>query len=110
MTRSTAKLHPEYWEKRKDGRLIDSGSQVGLSWGHPEVRAYKVRAVARLVETSGVDGVLLDYCRYFGKTALVHLKGLTKLNPEPFLLKKVEDEDDKDEHRQDQDQEPNHGK
>ena len=33
-----------------------------------------------------------------------------KLNPEPFLLKKVGDEDDKDEHRQDQDREPNHGK
>ena len=64
-----AKLHPEYWEKRKDGRLIDSGTQVGLSWGYPEVRAYKVRTIARLVKTSGVDGVLLDYCRYFGKTA-----------------------------------------
>ncbi|MEE3371505.1 MAG: family 10 glycosylhydrolase [Planctomycetota bacterium] len=64
-----AKLHPEYWEKRKDGRLINSGTEVGLSWGHPEVRAYKVRTIARLVETSGVDGVLLDYCRYFGQTA-----------------------------------------
>ena len=64
-----AELHPDYWEKRRDGRLIDSGTQVGLSWGHPEVRAYKVRTVARLIETSGVDGVLLDYCRYFGNTA-----------------------------------------
>jgi len=50
-----------------------------LSWGYPEVRAYKVRTIARLVKTSGVDGVLLDYCRYLGKAALVHLKGLAKL-------------------------------
>ena len=64
-----AKRHPEYWEKWKDGRLINSGSQVGLSWGHPEVRAYKVRTIARLVKTSDVDGILLDYCRYFGQTA-----------------------------------------
>ena len=64
-----AERHPEYWEKRKDGRLIDRGTQVGLSWGHPEVRAFKVQTVARLVETSDVDGVLLDYCRYFGNTA-----------------------------------------
>ena len=64
-----AKRHPEYWEKWKDGRLINSGSQVGLSWGHPEVRAYKVRTIASLVKTSDVDGILLDYCRYFGQTA-----------------------------------------
>ena len=85
-----AKLHPEYWEKRKDGRLIDSGSQVGLSWGHPEVRAYKVRAVARLVETSGVDGVLLDYCRYFGNTAgysdVIVSAFRTKFRKDPFEL------------------------
>jgi len=64
-----AELHPEYWKKRKDGQLIDSGTQVGLSWRYPEVRAYKVRNITRLVETTGVDGVLLDYCRCFGKTA-----------------------------------------
>ncbi|MBB74198.1 MAG: hypothetical protein CMJ75_06770 [Planctomycetaceae bacterium] len=64
-----AKLHPEYWEKRKDGRLINRGTEVGLSWGHSEVRAYKAQTIARLVKTSDVDGVLLDYCRYFGQNA-----------------------------------------
>ncbi len=64
-----AQAHPEFWEKRRDGRLIDRGEQVSLSWGHPEVRAYKVRTVRALVEATGVDGVLLDYTRYFGNTA-----------------------------------------
>ena len=85
-----AKLHPEYWEKRKDGRLIDSGTQVGLSWGHPEVRAYKVQTIARLVETSDVDGVLLDYCRYFGQTAgysdVIVSAFRTRFGKDPFEL------------------------
>ena len=85
-----ARLHPEYWEKWKDGRLIDRGTQVGLSWGYPKVRAYKVRTITRLVETSGVDGVLLDYCRYFGKTAgysdVIVSAYRTRFGKDPFKL------------------------
>ena len=64
-----AVAHPEYWEKRRDGRLINSGVQVGLSFGYPEVRKYKVDVLTQMVEQRDVDGVLLDYCRYFGNDA-----------------------------------------
>jgi hypothetical protein len=64
-----AMAHPQYWEKRRNGTLINSGVEVGLSFGYPEVRAYKVQAMAQLVRTSGVDGVLLDYTRFFGNDA-----------------------------------------
>jgi hypothetical protein len=61
-----AKAHPEFLEKRRDGVLLDKGDRVGLSWVHPEVRAYKVKMFTDLVKRSGVDGVLLDYTRFFG--------------------------------------------
>ena len=64
-----AAAHPECWEKRRDGRLINSGAQVGLSFGYPEVRKHKVDTLTQIVKERDVDGVLLDYCRYFGNDA-----------------------------------------
>ncbi|MCC7349002.1 MAG: family 10 glycosylhydrolase [Phycisphaerales bacterium] len=58
--------HSEFWEKRKNGTLLDSGDAINLSWGYPQVRQYKVEAFTRLVRESGVDGILLDYTRFFG--------------------------------------------
>ncbi|MCC6422567.1 MAG: family 10 glycosylhydrolase [Phycisphaerales bacterium] len=58
--------HPEFWEKRKNGSLLNSGDAFNLSWGYHQVRQYKVEAFTRLVKESGVDGILLDYTRFFG--------------------------------------------
>jgi len=61
-----ARKHPEYWEKKRDGTLLDRGTQVNLSWGHPEVRKYKVETITDFIVTGGFDGILLDYTRFFG--------------------------------------------
>ena len=37
-----------------------------LSWGFPEVRQHKIDTVRRLVESNQLDGVGLDYTRFFG--------------------------------------------
>ena len=63
-----ARQHPEYWEKKKDGTLLDSGSQVNLSWGHPEVRKYKVETITKFIIDGRFDGILLDYTRFFGNS------------------------------------------
>ena len=61
-----AAAHPEFWEKRIDGTVMDRGEFVNLSWGHPEVRKFKVEAFTKLVADAGVDGICLDYTRFFG--------------------------------------------
>jgi hypothetical protein len=85
-----AKAHPEYWEKRKDGSLVDNGLQVNLSWGYPEVRAYKVKTITEFVKKSGFDGVLLDYTRYFGNQTgysnIIVEEFKKKYNRDPFTL------------------------
>ncbi|MAE63513.1 MAG: hypothetical protein CMJ18_04515 [Phycisphaeraceae bacterium] len=58
--------HPQFTEKKRDGSPSRPYGSINLSWGYPEVRAYKVEAVRRGVIRTGVDGVLLDYTRYFG--------------------------------------------
>lgn len=60
-----AKQHPQYWEKMRDGSLQNTGHYAALSYSHPEVRAYKVKTIVALVQETGVDGVLLDYTRFF---------------------------------------------
>jgi len=85
-----AKAHPEYWEKRKDGSLVDDGLQVNLSWGYPEVRAYKVKALTEFITKSGFDGILLDYTRYFGNQTgysdIIVEEFKKKYNRDPFTL------------------------
>ena len=61
-----AAANPQFWEKRRDGTVLDRGTQVSLSWVHPEVRAHKINVFTELVRRSGADGVLLDYTRFFG--------------------------------------------
>jgi hypothetical protein len=61
-----AAAHPECWEQRKDGTVLDRGEFVNLSWGYPEVRKYKVETFTEFVRQTGVDGILLDYTRFFG--------------------------------------------
>lgn len=61
-----AAAHPEFFEHRKAGSLLNSGDAINLSWGYPQVRQYKVEAFTRLVKETGVDGILLDYTRFFG--------------------------------------------
>lgn len=67
-----AAAHPELWEKRRNGDRLDKGVQVNLTWGAPEVRAYKVQRIRELVARSGCDGILLDYTRYFGNDSGYH--------------------------------------
>jgi hypothetical protein len=61
-----AKTHPQYWEKMKDGKLLNSGVYVNLSWGHEKVRQYKVKAITDFIVSNNFDGILLDYTRFFG--------------------------------------------
>jgi len=61
-----ALAHPEYWEKRKDGSVVNDYPTCQLSWGYPEVRAWKIARIVKWVEIVGFDAVLLDYTRYFG--------------------------------------------
>jgi len=61
-----AAAHPDWIEHRKNGSLLNTGEALNLSWGYPQVRQYKVEAFTNLVRETGVDGILLDYTRFFG--------------------------------------------
>ncbi len=67
-----AKLHPEWLEVRRDGTKTEKGVQVGLSFGIPEVRRYKVDAFARHIRENNLDGIMLDYTRMFDRTCGYH--------------------------------------
>lgn len=60
-----AEAHPEFYERWKNGRPVKDSWAEQLSWVHPEVRAFKVQTVVAAVERWGVDGILLDYTRFF---------------------------------------------
>lgn len=85
-----AKSHPQYWEKRKDGTLLNKGVQVNLSWGHKEVRQHKVKMITEFIVTNNFDGILLDYTRFFGNETgycdeIVN-QFKAKFNIDPFSL------------------------
>jgi hypothetical protein len=61
-----AKNNPQYFEKNRSGQIINTPQRSHLSWGHPEVRKFKVETFTHLVLKHGFDGVLLDYIRFFG--------------------------------------------
>ena len=67
-----ATAHPQWWEKRRDGRLVNTGVHVGLSFGVPEVRRFKVETLTRYVRDYNLDGVALDYTRFFERTCGYH--------------------------------------
>lgn len=64
--------HPQWWEQRRDGSQTDSGSQVGLSFGVPEVRQFKVDTLTRRVKDYDLDGIMLDYTRMFDRNCGYH--------------------------------------
>ena len=67
-----AAAHPQWWEKKRGGQLVNSGVHVGLSFGVPEVRRFKVETIAGRVRDYGLDGVALDYTRFFDRTCGYH--------------------------------------
>jgi len=67
-----AAANPQWWEKRRNGSPTNHGEHVGLSFGVPEVRAYKVQTIARRVADYDLDGVMLDYTRLFDATCGYH--------------------------------------
>lgn len=67
-----AKQHPQWWEVRRDGTLVNSGTQVGLSFGVPQVREHKVAVFARNIREYDLDGILLDYTRMFDRNCGYH--------------------------------------
>lgn len=85
-----AAAHPEYWEQRRDGTKLDKGEFVNLSWGHPEVRKFKVDTYTEFVKETGVDGILLDYTRYFtnesGYSPVIVDAFKKKYKKDPFKL------------------------
>jgi len=60
-------LHPEWLSKDINGQSVSQDGRF-LDPGVPEVRAYLVKVVGDLVSKYDVDGVMLDFIRYPGKT------------------------------------------
>jgi len=85
-----AKAHPQYWEKRKDGSLVNTYPEIQLSWGYPEVRKFKVETIAKLVKESNCDGIFLDRCRFWtnksGYSDIIVNEFKKKYNKDPFEL------------------------
>lgn len=56
-----AAQHPEFFTRKRDG--VTANHNV-LSYVYPEVRQWKVQQVIEALQTSGADGVVLDYIRW----------------------------------------------
>ncbi|MAE63230.1 MAG: hypothetical protein CMJ18_03065 [Phycisphaeraceae bacterium] len=86
-----ARRNPRYWEKRHDGSPVNSGAAVNLSWGHPEVRAFKIARITELVDRAGCDGIFLDYAWYFGNDSgycdLIVAEFRTRHGRDPFSIR-----------------------
>jgi len=67
-----AAAHPEWFEIRRNGDRTDHGAHLGLSFGVPEVRQHKVKVFAQRVRDYNLDGITLDYTRFFERTCGYH--------------------------------------
>lgn len=56
-----AREHPEYFTRKRDGKTRNMGM---LSYAYPEVRQWKVDQIIGALNSSGADGVVLDYIRW----------------------------------------------
>jgi len=90
------KNHLEFTEKKQDGSPMKPYGGINLSWGYPQVREYKLNTVVKEVIESGVDGVLLDYTRYFGTETgysdIIVKEFREKYNKDPFKISKDDPE------------------
>lgn len=56
-----AQANPRYFTLKRDGR---TANRSVLSYAYPEVRRWKVAQVVAALESSGADGVVMDYIRW----------------------------------------------
>ena len=61
------KAHPEWLNKDIDGNIKSDDGQF-IDPGVPEARAYTVKLVGDILTKYNVDGLMLDFIRYPGKT------------------------------------------
>lgn len=74
-------MHPEWLSRDVNGRTSSADGQF-LDPGVPEVRDYLVKLVSDLVGKYDVDGVMLDFVRYPGKTWGYNEKAVARFNLE----------------------------
>lgn len=74
-------LHPEWLSRDVNGKASSADGQF-LDPGVPEVRDYIVKLISDLVDKYDVDGVMLDFVRYPGKTWGYNEKAVARFNSE----------------------------